>query len=165
MTQGRGKSERIASSAILLIALPAGPRATRPRYTIRTTGLAGGLFKPYKGLLPALESKDSLKRFASRNIIYSPSPKGLFEGGAGNFTPWRPHKHFNYTFLRNAFCTALLNKLESRLGKFFKPVKADIYKNHIEVLADLLSLQNALINMMVKMLLFTITATKMKSLF
>ena len=45
---------------------------------IRTTGLAGGLFKPYKGLLPALESKDSLKRFASRNIIYSPSPKGLY---------------------------------------------------------------------------------------
>ena len=76
--QGRGKSERIASSAILLIALPAGPRATRPRYTIRTTGLAGGLFKPYKGLLPALESKDSLKRFASRNIIYSLSPKGLY---------------------------------------------------------------------------------------
>ena len=52
------------------------------------------------------------------------------EGGAGNFTPWRPHKHFNYTFLRNAFCTALLNELESRLGKSFKPVKADIYKNH-----------------------------------
>ena len=38
----------------------------------------------------------------------------------------------NYTFLRNAFCTALLNELESRLGKSFKPVKADIYKNHIE---------------------------------
>ena len=48
------------------------------QYTIRTTGLAGGLFKPYKGLLPALESKDSLKRFASRNIIYSLSPKGLY---------------------------------------------------------------------------------------
>ena len=26
---------------------------------IRTTGLAGGLLTPYKGLLPALESKDS----------------------------------------------------------------------------------------------------------
>ena len=58
------------------------------------------------------------------------------EGGAGNFTPWRPHKHFNYTFLRNAFCTALLNELESRLGKSFKPVKADIYKNHIDVHAN-----------------------------
>ena len=31
-TRPRYKSERIASSAILLIALPAGPRATRPRY-------------------------------------------------------------------------------------------------------------------------------------
>ena len=42
-----------------------------------TTGLAGGLLCPYKGLLPALESKDSLKKLASRNIIYLPSPKGL----------------------------------------------------------------------------------------
>ena len=29
------------------------------RRTIITTGLAGGLLTPYKGLLPALESKDS----------------------------------------------------------------------------------------------------------
>ena len=29
--------------------------------SIRTTGLAGGLFTPYKGSLPALESKDSSK--------------------------------------------------------------------------------------------------------
>lgn len=28
-------------------------------FIVRTTGLAGGLFWPYKGLLPALESKDS----------------------------------------------------------------------------------------------------------
>ena len=28
-------------------------------YIITTTGLAGGLFTPYKGSLPALESKDS----------------------------------------------------------------------------------------------------------
>ena len=27
-----------------------------------TTGLAGGLLRPYKGLLPALESKDSSKQ-------------------------------------------------------------------------------------------------------
>lgn len=31
---------------------------TRP-FKIITTGLAGGLLTPYKGLLPALESKDS----------------------------------------------------------------------------------------------------------
>ena len=37
--------------------------------TIRTTGLAGGLLTPYKGSLPALESKDSPKKFASRNVI------------------------------------------------------------------------------------------------
>ena len=38
---------------------------------IRTTGLAGGLFTPYKGFFPALESKDSSKWFASRNVIWS----------------------------------------------------------------------------------------------
>src|SRR5699024_472834 len=47
-------------------------------YKIRTTGLAGGLLTPYKGSLPALESKDSSNRSASRNIIYSLSPFGLF---------------------------------------------------------------------------------------
>ena len=38
---------------------------------IRTTGLAGGLFTPYKGFFPALESKDSSKWFVSRNVIWS----------------------------------------------------------------------------------------------
>jgi len=33
---------------------------TVSRERIRTIGLAGGLLTPYKGLLPALESKDSL---------------------------------------------------------------------------------------------------------
>ena len=37
---------------------------------ITTTGLAGGLLCPYKGLLPALESKDSSNKFAKRNIIH-----------------------------------------------------------------------------------------------
>ena len=48
------------------------------KYQIRTTGLAGGLLTPYKGSLPALESKDSSNWSASRNIIYSLSPFGLF---------------------------------------------------------------------------------------
>ena len=35
--------------------------ASQFEHTITTTGLAGGLLRPYKGLLPALESKDSSK--------------------------------------------------------------------------------------------------------
>lgn len=54
----------------------------------------------------------------------------LSEGGAGNFSVWRPVKHFDYTLLRNAFCTALLNDMEKTIGPSFKPVKASIYANH-----------------------------------
>ncbi len=39
-------------------------------------------------------------------------------------------KHFNYTFLRNAFRTALLNELESKIGPSFKKVKARCYNEH-----------------------------------
>jgi hypothetical protein len=53
----------------------------------------------------------------------------LSEGGAGDKTVWRPVKHFNYTLLRNSFRTALLNHMETRIGKSFKKVKAYIY-NH-----------------------------------
>lgn len=34
------------------------------------------------------------------------------EGGIGNSGLWRSKKHFNYTFLRNAFRTALLDLME-----------------------------------------------------
>ena len=37
-------------------------------------------------------------------------------------------KHFNYTYLRKAFQTALLNELEKQIGPSFKKVKAAIYK-------------------------------------
>ena len=47
----------------------------------------------------------------------------------GNIMPWRVVKHFNYTFLRNAFRTVLLNQMETVIGKSFKKVKAFIYKN------------------------------------
>ena len=41
---------------------------------------------------------------------------------------WRNVKHFNYTYLRKAFQTALLNELEKQIGPSFKKVKAAIYK-------------------------------------
>ena len=48
----------------------------------------------------------------------------------GTSNTWRRNVHFNYTFLRNAFCTALLNELEDKIGISFKPVKASIYREH-----------------------------------
>lgn len=54
----------------------------------------------------------------------------LSEGGIGNSGFWRAITHFNYTYLRNAFRTALLNLMEERLGPSFKPVKARCYVEH-----------------------------------
>ena len=47
----------------------------------------------------------------------------ISEGGAGNITPWRPVKHFDYNFLRNAFRKVLHEQLTSRIGSSFRKVK------------------------------------------
>jgi len=47
----------------------------------------------------------------------------ISEGGAGNITPWRPVKHFDYNFLRNAFRKVLHEQLTSRIGPSFRKVK------------------------------------------
>ncbi|MUB67167.1 IS91 family transposase [Hungatella hathewayi] len=52
------------------------------------------------------------------------------EGGAGRTITWRKISHFNFSFLRHAFCTALLNLLHKHLGDSFKQCKASVYKNH-----------------------------------
>ena len=55
------------------------------------------------------------------------------EGGLSDDAFWRQFHHFNYTFLRNAFRTALLNELEKRLihkVPSFKSVKAKCYHDH-----------------------------------
>lgn len=54
----------------------------------------------------------------------------LSEGGIGKSGLWRAKSHFNYTYLRNAFRTALLNLLEKRLGSSFKSVKSKCYREH-----------------------------------
>lgn len=54
----------------------------------------------------------------------------LSEGGIGKSGLWRAKTHFNYTYLRNAFRTALLNLLEKKLGPSFKKVKAKCYREH-----------------------------------
>ena len=68
-----------------------------------------------------------------RDLKWNPHIHALIsEGGAGNFTPWRPVKHFDYTFLRNAFRKVLLEKMTAAIGPSFRKVKNDIYKNHSE---------------------------------
>ncbi|MCD8501662.1 MAG: transposase [Bacillaceae bacterium] len=65
----------------------------------------------------------------SRSLHWNPHIHCLVsEGGAGNITPWRHLKHFNYSFLRTAFRTALLNEMEAHIGKSFKIIKSSIYK-------------------------------------
>ena len=54
----------------------------------------------------------------------------ISEGGYSDDGFWRHVKHFNYTFLRNAFRTALLNEMESISREPFKKVKAKCYSDH-----------------------------------
>lgn len=51
----------------------------------------------------------------------------LSEGGYSDKGFWRPVKHFNYTYLRNAFQTTLLNEMEQHIGPSFKKLKSHIY--------------------------------------
>ena len=54
----------------------------------------------------------------------------LSEGGFSDHGVWRNVKYFSYTFLRNAFRTALLDELESRIGPSFKKTKSACYSDH-----------------------------------
>ena len=51
------------------------------------------------------------------------------EGGIDKFGLWRSVSHFNYSFLRHAFQTVLLNLLQQKLPPEFKRLKAAIYRN------------------------------------
>lgn len=64
-----------------------------------------------------------------RNLKWNPHIHVLItEGAAGDFTPWRILRYFNYTFLRRAFCTSLLNEMHSRIGASFKKTRSMIYR-------------------------------------
>ena len=66
-----------------------------------------------------------------RDLKWNPHIHALIsEGGAGNFTPWRIVKHFDYTFLRNSFRKVLLDLLSNHLGTSFSKTKNEMYKNH-----------------------------------
>ena len=68
-----------------------------------------------------------------RDLKWNPHIHDLIsEGGAGNITPWRPVKHFDYSFLRNAFRKVLLERLTSRIGPTFRKVKNEMYTKHAD---------------------------------
>ena len=65
-----------------------------------------------------------------RSLQWNPHIHVLIsEGGIGNSSMWRRVTHFNFTFLRNAFRTVLLNLMQKHIGPSFKKVKSYIYKN------------------------------------
>ena len=66
-----------------------------------------------------------------RDLKWNPHIHCLIsEDGYSDDGFWRHITHFNYTYLRNAFRTALLNEMQSRLGPSFKKVKALCYSEH-----------------------------------
>lgn len=56
----------------------------------------------------------------------------LTEGGFSDDGFWRNVKYFNYTYLRKAFQTTLLNEMEKKIGSSFKKTKAYIYRKDKE---------------------------------
>ena len=66
-----------------------------------------------------------------RDLKWNPHIHALIsEGGAGNFSPWRTIKHFDYRFLRNSFRKVLLDLLTKKLGKSFRRTKNEMYTTH-----------------------------------
>ena len=66
-----------------------------------------------------------------RDLKWNPHIHCLIsEGGLSDTGLWRNVHHFNYTYLRNAFRTALLNEMEPLIGPSFKKVKARCYQEH-----------------------------------
>ena len=66
-----------------------------------------------------------------RDLKWNPHIHCLIsEGGLSDDGYWKHKSHFNYTFLRNAFRTALLNAMQPKLDKSFKKVKSECYKDH-----------------------------------
>ena len=66
-----------------------------------------------------------------RDLKWNPHIHCLIsEGGLSDDGLWRNVHHFNYSFLRSAFRTALLNEMHQRLGDPFKQIKSLCYSSH-----------------------------------
>lgn len=68
-----------------------------------------------------------------RDLKWNPHIHALIsEGGSGNIIPWRPVKHFDYNFLRNAFRKVLLEQLTARIGPAFRKVRNEMYTGYAD---------------------------------
>lgn len=66
-----------------------------------------------------------------RDLKWNPHIHCLIsEGGYSDNGFWRNINYFNYTFLRNAFRTALLNEMETKIGPSFKKIKSLCCREH-----------------------------------
>ena len=69
-----------------------------------------------------------------RDLKWNPHIHCLIsEGGYSDDGFWRNVSHFDYTFLRNAFRTALLNEMQTVIGPSFKKQKARCYPTNIRI--------------------------------
>lgn len=79
-----------------------------------------------------------------RDLKWNPHVHCLIsEGGYSDNGLWRNISYFNYTFLRNAFRTALFNEMEAMTGPSFKKIKSRCYREHKEVSTYMQSPTNA----------------------
>lgn len=68
-----------------------------------------------------------------RDLKWNPHIHCLIsEGGYSDDGFWRNVSHLEYTYLRKAFRTALLNEMELRIGPSFKKVKSKCYSDNPE---------------------------------
>ena len=66
-----------------------------------------------------------------RDLKWNPHIHCLIsEGGYSDNGFWRSVNYFNYTYLRNAFRTVLLNEMEPQIGPSFKKAKSLCYREH-----------------------------------
>lgn len=100
------------------------------------------LFSAVRGVILRMFHKDNLSmKFTpgficvlhtfGRDLKWNPHIHCLIsEFGVADSGAFRKKAHFNYTFLRNAFQTVLLNLMEAHIGNSFKKIKAACYRNH-----------------------------------
>ena len=112
------------------------------RFFAEDRSLLGCLFTAVQSTVLRLFHKDNKSQLFTpgficvlhtfgRDLKWNPHIHCLIsEGGIGNSGIWRRKVHFNYTFLRNAFRTVLLNLLEEKIGPSFKKFKAICYRLH-----------------------------------
>lgn len=113
-------------------------------FFLKDRSLLGCLFKAVSDVILHMFHKDNkTEKFTpgficvlhtfGRDLKWNPHIHCLIsEGGIGNSGKWRAKTHFNYTYLRNAFRTVLLNLLEDRIGPSFKQTKSKCYREHKE---------------------------------